>query len=145
MMLSNEVFNEMDRGKFDSCCEYYETCLTHFGFEVKAHCFIDENQTPALYLVDIYYCDQRHEIFTALTLQEFYEKVLLLCKVYDCGKTHMINIEEALQSLLEKDSRLAAIRGEIEDLLNWIDYIDEEFVLKNIATARATVSNNTLH
>ncbi|WP_119329151.1 hypothetical protein [Cysteiniphilum halobium] len=143
----DQLFTKQQRIHFDSCCQYFELALSYFGYNVQAQCCIDDKKKVVLYAVNVFYQGQQRQVFTALTLDEFYKKMELVYQLYMYAKDHQTNLDEALDYYLDEYQQFIAVQGEIDDLLNWQDFIDEELGKTNSYSYDMVLSseNRTLH
>lgn len=120
------IFNDNDRILFDSCCQYFELALAYFGYNAQTQCYLSDKNKILLFAVNITYNAQNHQFFTALTLEEFYKKMELLYHIYLYAKDHQCGLEESLNYFLEQQQQFIVIQDEIDNLLSWKDFIDDE-------------------
>ncbi|WP_119344758.1 hypothetical protein [Facilibium subflavum] len=146
MASASQVFNKKERVIFDSCCQYFEFALAHFNYNSQVQCYVNQDNEVVLYGVNISYEGQQHQAFTALTLDEFYKKMELIYQLYLYSKEHQCDIEHALNHFLEQYESFVAVQGEIDDLLNWCEFIDEELGKHNsFSYDMMYKENRTLH
>ena len=146
MMSLDKLFTQQQRQQFDNCCQYYELALSHFGYNVQAQCYVNDKKRVVLYAVNVFYQGQQHQAFTALTLDEFYRKMELIYQIYLHAKEQQCTLDEALDHFLSQYQQYIAIQGELDDMLNWHDYVDEELGRSNYYSFDTLVSNSrTLH